>query len=167
MSSRRIEDLCPAVQVKCKEFLDLCRLKGISLIITSTLRTKAEQLAYYAQGRGDLKFVNNLRKIAGLGPISASDNRRIVTKTLTSIHEFGCAFDVAISRAGTVIWEIKADINANNIPDYEEIGKIGESLGLRWGGRFTSRDYVHFEYTGGLSVADLKTGKRPEGGATC
>lgn len=160
MSSRRLEDLCKPVEIICNQHLTACRAKGINLLITSTLRTSDEQAAYYAQHRADLKSVNHLRQIAGLGPISAAENNYPVTKTLVSVHQFGCAFDVAILKAGTVIYDIKADVNKNQVPDYEEIGKIGESLGLRWGGRWG--DYVHFEYHPGLTLADLKAGKRPE-----
>lgn len=200
MSSRRIEDLHPVVQKKCRLFLRLCKEKGIDLIITSTLRTPAEQLALFSQGRKTLKAVNEFRKSAGMSPISEKENRRTVTGLLTSIHQFGCAFDCAIlkpdhppskgiggkapynphgesalqnkdpvpahsrkdSRVGIPIWDIKADLNNNDIPDYEEIGRIGEGIGLKWGGRFKFKDYVHFEYTGGLSIDELKEGKRPQ-----
>jgi len=42
-------------------------------------------------------------------------------------------------------------VDGDAIPDYEEAGKIGESLGLRWGGRFNNSKgkripyYPHFE----------------------
>jgi len=160
MPSRNIDDLCPAVADRCRRFIDECKRKGIPVIVTSTIRTEAEQCAYYMQGRKDLNTVNKYRREAGLPVITQKENR-IITKNRISIHEFECAFDVAVTKAGTVIWEIKADVNGNNIPDYEEIGIIGESLGLRWGGRFTFKDYCHFEYTGNLDIADLKDGDRP------
>lgn len=149
------------VAAMCRTFQAACKARGIEIIFTSTLRPAAEQFAYYAQGRKELKFVNQARQQAGLGPITQKDNLRIITKNIISIHEFGCAFDCAVVKKGAVIWEIKADVNANNIPDYEEIGKIGEAIGFRWGGRFQFRDYVHFEYTAGLTLADLQAGKRP------
>ncbi len=46
---------------------------------------------------------------------------------------------------GTVHWNTKLDNNNNGTPDYIEIGEIGESVGLKWGGRFSSPDYPHFE----------------------
>ena len=47
------------------------------------------------------------------------------------------AVDFAILKSNSsVTWDLKADVNADNVPDYEEIGKIGESVGLTWGGRF-------------------------------
>ena len=41
-------------------------------ILTCTLRTLAEQKALFAQGRLPLSEINRLRKIAGLGAITAS-----------------------------------------------------------------------------------------------
>jgi peptidoglycan L-alanyl-D-glutamate endopeptidase CwlK len=155
--SRRIEDLNPAVAEKCRRFIALCKERGIDVIVTSTLRAEAEQLALFAQGRKALRAVNGLRAAAGLSPITVAQNK-IVTKSLTSPHQSGCAFDVVIlssppnlggvaeGRGGVPTWDVKVDVNENHIPDYEEIGRIGESIGLRWGGRFKFRDYVHFEY---------------------
>lgn len=173
MPSRKIEDLHPAVEPLCRRFLALCEERGIRAMVTSTLRTEAEQLALFAQGRKGLKTVNELRAEAGLPPITDKKNR-IVTYASTSIHQFGCAFDVALltppahleSRGETggkwgVTWDVKADINANDVPDYEEMGRIGESVGLTWGGRFRFRDYCHFQYTGGLALEDLRAGRRP------
>lgn len=159
--SRRIEDLDPIVAGMCRTFITVCKQKGLEVIITSTKRSTAEVWAYYVQGRKQLKFVNEARAQAGLPAITQADNRRIITHNLTSVHEFGCAFDVALIKHGAIVWEIKADINENHIPDYEELGRIGEAIGLRWGGRFTFKDYVHFEYTGGLTLAELSAGKRP------
>lgn len=159
--SRRIEDLHPVVAEKCRHFLKVCKARGLNVIVTSTLRTEAEQLALFAQGRKRLKAVNELRKEAGLPAITESRNR-IVTHALTSIHQFGCAFDVCITKDGKAVWDVKADINENDIPDYEETGHTGEAIGLSWGGRFGYPDYVHFQYTGGLTLDDLKAGKRPD-----
>jgi peptidoglycan L-alanyl-D-glutamate endopeptidase CwlK len=159
MPSRKIEDLDPIAQEKCREFIAACKEKGIELLITSTRRTEAEQLAYFAQGRKTLEGTNDFRKQAGLDPIKPSENKRTITKNLTSVHQFGFAWDIAIKKAGLAIWEIKADLNDNDIPDYEEIGKIAEAMGIRWGGRW--KDYVHFEYTGGLTILQLQAGMRP------
>lgn len=95
MPSRKIEDLHPAVEPLCRLFLALCEERGIRAMVTSTLRTEAEQLALFAQGRKGLKTVNELRAEAGLPPITDKKNR-IVTYAPTSIHQFGCAFDVVL-----------------------------------------------------------------------
>jgi peptidoglycan L-alanyl-D-glutamate endopeptidase CwlK len=46
---------------------------------------------------------------------------------------------------GKVSWDIKADVNHDEIPDYDEAGQIGESVGLEWGGRFSTPDRPHFQ----------------------
>lgn len=150
---RDIDSLVPVVREKLERLQARAKEKGIEFIVVQTLRTAAEELAYFAQGRKTLDEVNRLRKDAGMGPITAEENTHIVTKVMTSIHEFGCAFDIAIVREGRVDW--------NDIPAYKAVGAIGESLGLRWGGTFSFRDWGHFEYTGGLTLEELEKGRRP------
>ncbi len=60
----------------------------------------------------------------------------------TSKHELGLAVDVVpVGARSSAIWEA--------------IGETGESLGLRWGGRFSKPDYPHFELqAGGSSGVD-------------
>lgn len=165
--SRKIEDLNPVVAGMVRTLIITAKQKlNLDIEPTRTLSTEAEQLAYFAQGRKTFDAVNSFRKQAGLGPITSAENRRIVTQLLTSIHQYGCACDFVIDRDPAPglqkpVWDTKADINENEISDYEEIGKIAEAIGFRWGGRFSFRDLVHIEYTGGLKLADLQAGKRP------
>lgn len=158
---RLMEGLYPTVAQMCALFVDLCKEQEVPIKLISTLRTEAEQLALFSQGRKSLKEVNGMRTDAGLAPITKEANR-IVTHAPTSVHQFGCAFDICLLKDGKAVWDIKADINNNQLPDYHEAGKLGESVGLKWGGRFKLRDYVHFEHTGGLGIEELKAGKRPE-----
>lgn len=63
-------------------------------------------------------------------------------------------------------------LSEKDIEDYTFIGKIGEALGLVWGGRWKSRDLVHFELrvgplatvraalATGDSIVDLRAAKR-------
>jgi peptidoglycan L-alanyl-D-glutamate endopeptidase CwlK len=46
---------------------------------------------------------------------------------------------------------------------WRKIGEIGESVGLEWAGRWTGklREMAHFQYTGGLTLAQLQSGKVP------
>lgn len=129
MSNRRIEDLHPAFQPRVREFLERCKAAGHSLIVTCTLRTFAEQDELYAQGRTKPgKRVTNAR--GG-----------------QSWHNYGLAVDVAFLRGGKVDW---------NGP-WEEIGRIGERLGMTWGGRWQRLpDRPHFEWHPGLTIARAK-----------
>lgn len=63
-----------------------------------------------------------------------------------SYHNFGAAYDIAIF-----------DSNGNYIsngaaPQYQQAGQIGKSIGLEWGGDWTSiKDYPHFQISNGIS----------------
>ena len=162
MPSRDPEKLHPVVRRKFNAFIEAARVQGIPFILTQTDRLQKEQDAFWAQGREPLPVVNAFRDIAGLPHIGPMQNMKTITDVRVSTHQFGLAFDVALKgQKGGVHWDVKADINAKGGTDYDELGKLGESLGLIWGGRFRRRDLVHFEWTGGLTLNELKAGKRP------
>jgi peptidoglycan L-alanyl-D-glutamate endopeptidase CwlK len=149
--SRSLKDLTPLTREKCLAFLDACEEAGIKVMIQETLRDYETQEAYYAQGRKPLEYVNLLRKKAGLWAITAAENKRKITWTMNSRHFSGTAFDVSLKKEGRATWSLKEDMNDNEIADYDEIGPIGESVGLTWGGRFKDKkgkprpDRPHFQ----------------------
>lgn len=98
---------------------------GVPFIFTCTRRTAAEQMELYARGR------------TTPGPK--------VTWTIRSKHVEGKAFDIVICKAGIPDWNVKADVDVDGVPDYLEAGRIGESIGLTWGGRWKTPDFPHFE----------------------
>lgn len=131
--------LHPLVDIKRLDLLKLAELKGIRLITTSGLRTFAEQDALYAKGRTSPgNIVTNAR--AG-----------------ESWHNYGVAFDVAFDNgSGVPTWE-EYDMNDNGIDDWDEIGEIGVSIGLEWGGNWKEfLDRPHFQYTFGKSMSELR-----------
>jgi peptidoglycan L-alanyl-D-glutamate endopeptidase CwlK len=156
MASRKIEDLIPKMQSFYLQFKAKMDAAKIPFVVTCTARTVKEQQALYAQGRNTLMEVNILRTMASLPPITEAENKYKVTTVLQSKHltdvddnnpnnDKSRAFDIAIVKDGKAIWDIKVNVNLNSEPDYIEAGKIGESIGLKWGGRFKSPDYPHFE----------------------
>jgi peptidoglycan L-alanyl-D-glutamate endopeptidase CwlK len=156
VASRKIEDLSPKMQLFYSQFKSKMDAAKISFIVTCTARTVKEQQALYAQGRQTLMEVNILRTMASLPPITEAENKYKVTWTMNSKHivdlddgdtsnDKSRAFDIAIVKDGKATWDIKVNVNLNSEPDYMEAGKIGESIGLKWGGRFKSPDYPHFE----------------------
>ncbi len=157
---RDMEALHPVVRYKCARLLEASRALGLALLVTSTLSTAQEQAALHAQGRKPMRVVNALRETAGLAHID-SDENRIVTHATTSVHEFGLAFDIALLKDGSPTWDQSLDLNDDGNADYLEVGRVGEGLGLIWGGRFRGRDLCHFEWTGGLTMGELKAGERP------
>ncbi|MCC6347894.1 MAG: M15 family metallopeptidase [Nitrospirales bacterium] len=117
--------MIPSMQVLAKEFAVRMASAGIPFMFTCTYRSSEEQSALYAQGR--------------INP------GRIVTWTLKSKHCEGKAFDIAILKDGKPTWDVKVSVDGDTIPDYEEAGKIGEALGLVWGGRWKTPDCPHFQ----------------------
>lgn len=139
-NSRSIDDMIPPAAARARRFLQAANDNGIDLLVTSTLRDHAAQAALYAQGR--------------------TKPGRIVTnaKPGQSWHNWGCALDVVPLRNGKPVWGTTAD------PDrqlWERVGQLGEQAGLEWAGRWRRfREFAHFQYTGGLTLADLQAGKK-------
>jgi len=133
ISSRKIEDLNPKVQVLANALITECKNHGIDLIITSTYRDIEAQNALYAQGR--------------------TTKGAIVTnaKGGQSFHNFRVAFDVVPIVNGKCVW--------SNSALWKQIGAIGESVGLEWAGGWKSfKEKPHFQYTGGHTLADFQKG---------
>ncbi len=133
---RDINELHPKVKELALKLLEKCKEEGLNIKIGETYRTVARQDELYARGR--------------------TAPGRIVTyargNTKSSYHQWRLAFDV--------FQNVKGD--AYNINVLKKVGKIGRELGLEWGGDWKSfRDYPHFQYTFGLSIKDLRSGKRP------
>jgi peptidoglycan L-alanyl-D-glutamate endopeptidase CwlK len=150
INSRKITDLHPKVAVMALQFLDGCKAAGIDVIITSTYRDIESQNALYAQGRTTAgKIVTNAR-----GGYSR--------------HNFKCAFDFVPMRYGKPVWGTRGDgIDDNPADDekddlelWQRCGAIGKQCGLEWAGDWKSfKEYAHLQYTGGLTLADLRAGK--------
>jgi len=149
MASRKIEDLLPVVQPIILLFEQKLREAGLSNFKRScTYRAQLEQDALWLRGRVDLDKVNSAYKHAGLAPITAEENKRPVTWKQVSDHSLRKAVDYYEEIAGKASYDIKVDIDDDQIPDWMEFGKIAEECGLRWGGRFKTKDYAHVEYDG-------------------
>lgn len=141
INSRNIADLVPACKEKAEKFLKLAKDSGIDLIVTSTYRDLESQAALYAQGRTK----------PGLIVTNAKPGQ--------SWHNWRCAFDVVPMRNGKPVWGTTG-------PDgdlWRRVGELGELAGLEWAGRWTGklREFAHFQYTGGLTLAQLQSGKVP------
>lgn len=134
INSRNISDLHPKVQTLCKRFIEMCKAEGIDVIITSTYRDGESQNELYAQGRTKPgKIVTN-------------------AKAGQSFHNWRVAFDFVPIVNGKAVWG-DADL-------WQKCGKIAESVGLEWAGRWTKfKEMPHCQYTGGLSIFDFQQGK--------
>ncbi|MDD2765279.1 MAG: M15 family metallopeptidase [Opitutaceae bacterium] len=139
INSRKIEDLHPIVAAKCRDFLARCKGFGIDVLVTSTYRDKESQAALYAQGR------------------TTSGARVTNAKAGESWHNWRVAFDVVPLRSGKPVW----GTSGSDGELWEQLGRIGEACGLEWAGRWRSfRELAHFQFTGGLTLADFRAGRR-------
>lgn len=130
INSRDINDLTPAMQVKCKQFIEKCKEAGIDVIITSTYRDIESQNALYAQGRTK--------------PGSKVTNAR----GGDSFHNYHVAFDFCPVVNGKAMW--------SDIKTFIKCGEIGKTLGMEYAGDWVSfKEYAHLQEAG-HTIAELK-----------
>jgi len=71
------------------------------------------------------------------------------------MHNFALAFDVVPLDAGKPVWNVSNSV-------WQRVGIAGKACGLEWAGDWKQfREVAHFQYTGGLSLAEMREGKRP------
>ena len=126
-SEATIQQLNPVVQPYARELVRRAAAKGIEIKVIGGFRTFKEQDKLYCQGR-------NIPECKGLyAPGSKVTN----AKGGFSNHNFGIAFDIGVFNGTKYLPES---------PSYVEVGKIGRSLGLEWGGDWTTfKDRPHFQ----------------------
>lgn len=126
--------LHPRLQSKIKELILKSAKAGLLIGIGECVRTVEEQDALYAQGRTEPgNIVTNAKG-----------------STYSSMHQWGIAFDF-YRNDGQGLYN---DSDAF----FRQVGKIGKSIGLEWGGDWTSPvDKPHFQLPDwGSTSAKLK-----------
>jgi peptidoglycan L-alanyl-D-glutamate endopeptidase CwlK len=135
INSRSLDDLATPVKQRAEAFVEAAKAKGIDLLVTSTYRDHESQTALYNQGR--------------ITPGKVVTN----AKAGQSWHNHRCALDVVPLVNGKAIW------NDNVV--WTQIGEIGVACGLEWAGNWkTFKEFPHFQYTGGLTIAQLQSGAK-------
>lgn len=160
MSSRSIDLLTPSCKEKFLIMSDLAMREGLIFlrdwIVTCTARLTKEQIALYAQGRESLATVNKYRALAKMPPITAAENKHKVTWTLQSKHlidlddgikenDLARAFDIAITKNNKAVWDLKVNVDNDELPDYEELAICGKKAGLNPGFFWKKQDAPHYE----------------------
>lgn len=139
------QDLHPVVSKNKDLLIKQSAEKGIRVIITDGFRSFQHQDSLYEKGR--------------------TAEGQIVThaKGGESYHNFGLAIDFALLNSeGKAIWDTNYDGNGNSKSDWLEVVALAKELGFEWGGDWQRfKDYPHLEMRFGLSINDLKRGKRP------
>lgn len=131
INSRDLNELNPETRARAEEFLRRAKAAGFDVLVTSTFRNAESQAAIYAQGR--------------------TKPGQVVTKAKPgfSWHNFRCAFDIVPLVKGKPDW--------NDLAKFKALGAIGQACGLEWGGAWASfKDYPHFQYTSGMTLAQLR-----------
>ena len=127
MASRKLSDLDDDVHLLAQEFLDAAAAAKIDVLVTCTYRSELEQAELYAKGRtAPGKIVTNAKPGQSLHNTKRNGNPA------------ARAFDVVPIVAGKLVWDAKH-------PHWDKLGQIGESVGLKWGGRWKKPDRPHFE----------------------
>jgi peptidoglycan L-alanyl-D-glutamate endopeptidase CwlK len=137
IDSRDVKDLHPAARERAVAWLAACKKAGLDVLITCTYRDNEAQNRLYAKGRTKPgKIVTNAR--GG-----------------SSLHNYAVAWDFVVMSHGKPMW--------NDLKSFRAAGEIAESLGCEWAGRWkTFKEMAHIQFTGGLSLRDLRAGKRPQ-----
>lgn len=146
----RIKLLHPKVRDEVTNTIVALWKKGVRVIITSTLRTIAEQNKLYAQGRTN-KALPIVTKVQGG----------------YSWHNYALAFDFGIlSPDGKTVYDMKADHNKNVTADWIEVVIAFKLLGWIWGADWDNDgktkaqgdtderfvDYPHMQKTFNLTI---------------
>ena len=127
---RVFTDLHPDAQYLGLKLISECAKQGINILIGECVRTMAEQDALYAKGR--TTSGNIVTKARG--------------KTYSSMHQWGVAFDIYLNMDIDKDGKTSDDAFNNSTGMFERIGKIGQSIGLEWGGSWISiKDRPHFQ----------------------
>jgi peptidoglycan L-alanyl-D-glutamate endopeptidase CwlK len=133
---RDLNQLHPRVKPLAEKLLAETKAAGVNLLVTETYRTPERQAWLYAQGRTRPgQIVTNVKELGA--------------------HSFRVAFDIVpLTGKGAADW--------NNTAAFKLAGKIGQGIGLEWGGAWKSPvDMPHFQYLGGITLAQYRSGKRP------
>jgi len=135
INSRSLDDLVPPAKQRAQAFVEAAKAKGIDLLVTSTYRDSESQDALYAQGR------------------TTPGNIVTRAKAGQSWHNYRCALDVVPLVNGKAVWDDQAV--------WKQVGEIGKACGLEWAGDWkTFKEFPHFQYTGGMTLAQLQQGAK-------
>lgn len=131
-----LDELASYVRPLCEQFLAICKERGLDIRVVDTGRTAAEQEQKIAQG---------------VSWVSRSQHEPQPPEMKSH------AFDVVpVDYMSMKGWNPAG-------PLWAELGEIGESLGLRWGGRWTNhRDPGHFEFRHSAEATPAPLPQTPE-----
>ena len=147
--------LChPRLQRIASAWMKACAIEGITVAISETLRTAAEQDALYAQGR--TKPGNIVTNAQG--------------RSYRSQHQWGIAFDFYLKMDIDGDGKISDDAYNDSKGHFKRAAEIAKKLGLAWGGDWKSivdKPHLYLPEWGSTPTAliqQFKTGWQQEDG---
>lgn len=120
--ARNITQLHPELQKKWKTLVKKCEEQGLYIKYSECLRTKAEQDSLYAQGRTKPGHIVTNAK----------------GSSYSSQHQWGIAIDFYLDMDIDGDGKKSDDAFNDKKGTFEKVGKIAKSIGLGWGGDWTS-----------------------------
>jgi len=158
MASRMLSDLNPEAFEKAIAFTEVVEDAGLDVLIYCTWRSEREQAVLYRRGRPlseiEKKAIELSERWArpDLGELLMSvgpqHEPRIVTNAGPgqSLHQYHVAFDCVPIREGKPVW---GDSEAQDQMLWQQLGALGEQVGLEWAGRWHNfREMPHFQLPG-------------------
>lgn len=147
MSSTRLEDLAPGPRNKFTFFESELIKHRLFFRRTCTVRERLEQAALYLRGRGSFAEIIEAYKLAGMTPPLEKFEpgwwKKKVTWIKISTHEQRRAVDYC--EAGKRPYDLKIDVNKNQMPDWTEFAKIAKQCGLNAGFWWKNPDAPHVQ----------------------
>lgn len=132
--------LHPDFQPRAERLLARCVEAGIMIMIVETWRSQAAHEEDVKNGRSWVKKSKHQNTITKIIPT-------VLMKTLKIDNCFipaSLAIDIAPYSQYQLHGSDKLQWDGDD-PVWQKLGKIGKSLGLRWGGRWQTADMAHFE----------------------
>jgi len=136
-SEKELVGVHATVAEKARELIKKAYDEGIGIAITQGFRSFAEQDALYAKGR----------TIKGVAKVTNAKGGQ-------SIHNYGLAVDFCIfDDKKQPCWTVNKD--------WKRVVEIAEGMGFEAGLRWAFYDPPHLQMTFGLTLKQLRAGKRP------
>jgi hypothetical protein len=159
--SRKVEHLHPWMRPILDRHRQLARSIGLYTKIIETHRDNSGQLAAWMKGRNEAgKVINPKLVVTNARPGFSYHNVTLSDGTPASL-----AYHLALQLPGGGLYGFgDSKIGPAGIMILKGLGLIGEQLGLRWGGRWKSRDYTHFEFrpAAGLNITKVRAWVRAD-----
>lgn len=133
------------VGTKTLALIELLKKNSTNFGLKPLVARLAQQFIEACKAQGEeIKVTEGYRSIERQNELYNQKPKVTNAKGGQSLHQFGVAFDVIFTKTGYK-------------GNWAKIGKIGQSLGLEWGGSWASfKDLPHFQYTTGYKLKSFQ-----------